>query len=277
MDDRARRAELKAFLRSRRAGLSPEQAGFVRGKRRLTEGLRREELAALAGVGLTWYTWLEQGRAINPSARMLSRVSRALRLSRTDEAYLFTLAGQPAPLVSQQTDVTQLPTLQRVLDGFTAGPAVIFDPVFDVLAFNSIWERIYAPGDYRGPFASNHIYRMFMDSDRRRLYVDHDAVAQNMVGLLRGRYADHIGDRRFEELIAQLGAVSPEFTQLWSGHQTQALDLFHLRLRHPTMGALALHATRFPVEDIRGALVFFGAPADQATEAALGGLDRSGM
>ena len=87
------RTELKAFLRTRRAALTPEAAGLPRGSRRLTPGLRREEVAALAEVGVTWYTWLEQGRAINVSAAALTRIARALSLSPTDEAYLFALMG----------------------------------------------------------------------------------------------------------------------------------------------------------------------------------------
>ena len=93
MQHSRQRTELKAFLRSRRAALAPEAVGLPRGGRRLTPGLRREEVAALAEVGLTWYTWLEQGRAINVSAAALARIARALRLDATDEAYLFSLAG----------------------------------------------------------------------------------------------------------------------------------------------------------------------------------------
>src|SRR5262249_36281778 len=117
MSASARREELKAFLRARRASVTPEATGLPRGKRRLTPGLRREELAALAGVGVTWYTWLEQGREINVSADTLRRIARALGLSISDERYLFSLAGLPVP-GSASFRAPAPPIVQLLLDGF---------------------------------------------------------------------------------------------------------------------------------------------------------------
>jgi transcriptional regulator with XRE-family HTH domain len=259
------RAELKAFLRARRNALTPEDAGVPRGKRRLTPGLRREEVAALAGVGVTWYTWLEQGRDINVSTDTLDRVSRALRLSASDQIYLFTLAGVPPPRLLRHPEVKNLSALQQVLDGFTAGPAVMFDPTFEVLAYNALWDLIYTLDAHKGPFARNHVYRLFADPARRRLYVEYDLVARNMVGLLRAHYAEHLGDHRFEELVEALQDVSTEFARLWEQRRTQPLDAFILRLGHDTLGQLTFEVSRFRVEGSAGALVFLGTPADRET------------
>jgi transcriptional regulator with XRE-family HTH domain len=265
----SRRAELKAFLRARRAALAPEREGLSRGTRRLTPGLRREEVASLANVGLTWYTWLEQGRKINVSADTLRRVSRALRLSASDQVYLFTLAGLPPPPATRRPAGENLSIWQRVLDGFTSGPAVMFGPSFDVLAYNALWDVIYAFDGCHGPFAHNHVYRMFMDPRRLHLYADYDAVTHNMVGLLRAHYANHVGDPQFEQLVDELQRVSAAFARLWKDRQTQPLEMFALRLRHETLGRLALHVVRVPADTAPGALVFLGPPADAQSAAVL--------
>lgn len=273
---RERRAELKAFLRARRARIRPEEAGLPRGKRRIAPGLRREEVAAIAGVGVTWYTWLEQGRDINVSAETLRRVSKALKLSASDEVYLFTLAALPAPLPSAHLfdRGPDLEAVQRVVHGFTTGPAVTFGPRFDVLASNAVWDRIYSAHEYSGPFARNHVYRLFMDPVRRRLYADHDAVARNMVGLLRTHYAERLTDPDFGALVTALERESPDFARLWAERETQSLETFALRLRHEELGALAFDAVRFPVEKASGVLVFLGPPADAATAQAIASMTR---
>jgi transcriptional regulator with XRE-family HTH domain len=240
-----------------------------RGRRRLTPGLRREEVASLADIGVTWYTWLEQGREINVSADTLRRLANALKLSGSDEIYLFTLAGVPAPLDARRANLEDPGALQAVLDGFTTGPAVMFGPTFDVLGYNPVWNLIYRIDSYGGPFARNHVYRLFMDPVRRRLYVDYEAVARHMVGLLRAQYADHLGSLEFQELVAALSAASPPFARLWSECRTEPLDPFPLRLQHETLGRLTLRASRFPVVGTPGILIFFGTPEDRKTAATL--------
>src|SRR5580658_9551861 len=168
MDPKARGAELKAFLRARRALLTPEAMGLPRGPRRLTPGLRREELAAIAGVGVTWYTWLEQGREINVSDDTLERVSRALKLSPSDRAYLFTLVGLP---VRQKHETSVSEAMRLAVAGFTAGPAMIFSPRFDVLVHNQLAAIVYSMAeDETSRFANNHLWQLFMDPRRQRLY-----------------------------------------------------------------------------------------------------------
>jgi transcriptional regulator with XRE-family HTH domain len=207
------RTELKAFLRARRAALTPEAAGLPRGPRRLTPGLRREEVATLAQVGVTWYTWLEQGRAINVSAAALTRIARALSLSPTDEAYLFALMGLT------RTDVPEHhfnlpPVMHEVLDLYQA-PAFVLDTVFNVLAWNRMAECLYDFGDFSGPFADNHLWNAFMNPARRRLYPDFENGALNLLGIFRMNQAAHPEDPRFHQLIEALNAASPEFVELW--------------------------------------------------------------
>jgi transcriptional regulator with XRE-family HTH domain len=266
--DAKRRAELRAFLRIRRAAVAPESAGIPRGKRRLASGLRREEVALLADVGVTWYTWLEQGRRINVSAAMLRRVSRVLKLTESDEGYLLTLAGAAAARLPGRADLYDLSILQRVLDGFTTGPAVMFDQTFDVVASNALWKLIYTPQEYSGRFAQNHVYRLFLDPTRRALYVDYDVVTRQMVGLLRAQYGHHVGAREFEGLIEALRVDSASFARLWAEHETQPLAPSMLRL-YVKPSSVTLHVSRFPVEGVPGLVIFFGPPADQESAAVL--------
>lgn len=222
MQHSRQRIELKTFLRSRRAALAPEAVGLPRGGRRLTPGLRREEVAALAEVGVTWYTWLEQGRTINVSATALARIARALRLGATDEAYLFSLAGL-AHAEPAQGRVELAPTVQGVLDLYQA-PAFVLDPVFDVLASNAQAERLYRFDACRGRFGANHLWNAFMNPARRRLYEPClESGLLNLLGIFRVNQAAHADDPRFDALIDALMEASADFPELWRRQHIAAL------------------------------------------------------
>ena len=277
MQHSRQRTELKAFLRARRAALAPEVVGLPRGGRRLTPGLRREEVAALAEVGLTWYTWLEQGRAINVSAAALARIAQALRLDATDEAYLFALAGL-ARAEPVRNHVLLPPTVQGVLDLYQA-PAFVLDPVFDVLACNALAERLYRFGECRGRFAANHLWNAFMNPARRRLYEPcFEPGLLNLLGIFRVNQAAHPDDPRFETLIEALAAASPEFLALWQRHYTAPLTAWSGHFRHPEFGEVRLHSNRFPLRDAdgtaSGATAFFFTPKDAATAASFARMAR---
>jgi hypothetical protein len=161
------REELAKFLRTRREALSPADVGLRYTARRRTPGLRREDVADLAGVSVTWYTWLEQGRDIHCSMALATRLGKALRLSRTDREYLFRLAGHSPPPSTRNAAIE--PSIQAVFDGFTAGPALLISPRLDVLAFNQYADRVFGLAGRTGSFDGNHLYRGFMDPERRKL------------------------------------------------------------------------------------------------------------
>ena len=261
-------SELKAFLRARRAALAPEAAGLSRGPRRLTPGLRREEVASLAAVGVTWYTWLEQGRAINVSAAALTRIARALALDATDEAYLFALAGVPRAEPSATQPVLP-PAMQGMLELYRA-PAFVIDPVFDVLAWNRMAQRLYDFGQFRGPLAHNHLWNAFMNPARRRLYAPcFEPGMLNLLGIFRVNHAAHPHDPRFDELIEALTRASPEFVELWQRQQVAPLSAWTAHFFHPDFGDVRAHSVRLPLRDGRadGATAFFFVPQDDATAA----------
>jgi transcriptional regulator with XRE-family HTH domain len=260
-----RREELASFLRARRAALSPEAARLPAGNRRRTPGLRREEVAQLADVGVTWYTWLEQGRDIRMSRETLERIACALRLSPTDRAYLFDLVDLAKRPLTREVD----PPVQAVLDALEF-PAMVINARFDVLAFNPLMDEIYRFDAYQGRFARNLIWRNFMDPTRRKLYANWENDWPRAVRILRAQYASRVEDASFEELIANLCESSPEFRRAWRSHSTEELSLVDtIRLDAPRLGALTLQSTRFLLADRPGDVLFVMVPADAQTRAAL--------
>jgi transcriptional regulator with XRE-family HTH domain len=239
------RDELRQFLVARRAAVSPQSAGLAAGMRRRTPGLRREEVAALAGVGVTWYTWLEQGRDIRVSPQALRRIAEALRLSSTDTSYLFALAGlQHAQTLNPDRSVAVDRSLQVALDAFRA-PAFLLGYCWDVEAFNSLADRIYRFNEYSGPYARNHVWRLFMDPTRRAAYLDWDAFARFTVGVFRMSYAQHRSDAYFESLISTLQQSSAQFKRLWGAQETDLLTHRSVRLLVPGVGELNVTSLRF--------------------------------
>jgi transcriptional regulator with XRE-family HTH domain len=266
MNTRMQRTELKAFLRARRAARAPEAAGLPRGQRRLTPGLRREEVAALADVLLTWYTWLEQGREINVSAAALARIARALALSPSDEAYLFALAGLLRPEPAAERIEVPVP-IRGMLDHYQ-GPAFVLDPLFDLLAANRYADFLFDFQAVRGPFARNHVWNAFMHPPRRVLYQPHfTRSAANLVAIFRMSHAAHPDDPRFDALVAALEQASPDFAQLWGQHETAPLAALELPLYDARLGHFCVHSTRLPIRDghADGATVFCFVPADAAS------------
>jgi transcriptional regulator with XRE-family HTH domain len=244
-DATARRNELREFLVARRAAVSPQSAGLSARIRRRTPGLRREEVATLAGVGVTWYTWLEQGRDIRVSPQTLTRIAEALRLSPTDTSYLFSLAGLPhAQTLNRNRTVEVERALQVALDAFQA-PAFLLGYCWDVEAFNALADRIYRFNEYSGPYARNHVWRFFMDPARRAAYLDWDSFARFIVGVFRMTYAQHRSDSYFDGLISTLQQNSAEFKRLWGAQETDLLTHKSVRLLIPGMGELHATSLRF--------------------------------
>jgi len=259
------REELGKFLRARRAALKPELVSMPAGRRRRTPGLRREEVAQLADVGVTWYTWLEQGRDIHVSRQTVERIAHALRLTASDRAYLFNLLEPAREQLSQRVDAP----IQSVLDAL-ASPAEVVNARWDVLAFNQLADEIFKFDHYRGRFARNLIWRGFVDPARRALYVDWEKDLGVLVRFLRAQYASHLDDASFEELVSALCKASPEFVRMWDAQSTQPVSLLYtIRLTAPRLGALTVQSTRFFLADRPGDMLLVLLPADPQTAAIL--------
>jgi transcriptional regulator with XRE-family HTH domain len=240
MRDDARRRELAAFLRARRANIKPTDVGLPEGiKRRRTPGLRREELAQLSGVGLTWYTWLEQARDIPASPQVVQALASALRLDDDERRHLFTLAGLPVRLPAAEPGQAP-PTVQRMLDSLMPNPAYVIDQRFDIVAWNAAQAGLWLDPGRVPPADRNLVWLMFHDPAVRTLLEDWSGTARTVVAQFRAAAGQFPDDPRFEELSARLSEHSAEFAQWWNAYSVAEFDVSVNRLKHPVCGPLDL-------------------------------------
>ncbi|MFD3412877.1 helix-turn-helix transcriptional regulator [Streptomyces cyaneofuscatus] len=253
--------ELGKFLRSRRSHVTPEAAGVpVLGRRRVP-GLRREEVAGLAGVSTVYYTRLEQGRATNPSDAVLEALARVLWLDATERAHLHDLAHPPQrrPTNSPPPGARQVRAdVRRLLDAVGAVPAYVLDPGMDVLAANELALALVpglavAPAD--GPNLARHI---FLDTEARSLYPQWDQVARQTIGYLRFSAARHVHHSRLGHLVAELSALSPEFRILWAAQEVREKTYGTKSFDHPLAGRfdLAYETLYFPGDEGQSLVIF---------------------
>jgi transcriptional regulator with XRE-family HTH domain len=246
--DEIRRQELSNFLRTRRARVSTVDVGLPGASRRRTPGLRREEVAQLAGMSVTWYTWLEQARPISVSAEMLDNLARVLRLEGIERVQLFQLALRDPVLDSKAKAQRISPLLKQMLDQMEHLPAFIIGPRWDVLGWN------FAAGAFFG-FPSiaaaerNLVWLFFTDSTLRPLIVDWPTRARDVLARFRVNYGRHAGDRHFVQLVERLKSVSAEFAEWWPRHDVLPQSEGLKRYNHPLVGRLQLQHVSFSVLD----------------------------
>jgi transcriptional regulator with XRE-family HTH domain len=249
MNDQERRKELAQFLRSRRERISPEAMGLPGGSRRRTPGLRREELASLAGIGVTWYTRLEQGRDITVSPQVLESLARVLDLDAAERNHLFILAREQQPADPYPLTTAISPELQCILDRMGTYPAYVANPRWDIIAWNQAMARVYTDFGFL-PIRERNIPRfMFTNPLQRTLLTDWEKEAQGMLALFRASTERYVGEPWFKELVADLQQASPEFREWWPRHDIQAAHTGQKELNHPLVGRLVLQSTTFQVSD----------------------------
>lgn len=242
----ARRA-LSDFVRDRRARTRPEDVGLASGARRRTPGLRREEVAQLAGVGVTWYTWFEQGRDIQVSTHFLERVCRALSLDAVERAHLFTLAQhRPPPLAP--AGIPAVSNAVRAMLNSLPNPAYIKTSRWDVVAWNPV--AAAALGDFAqvSPERRNTLWLVFTDPAYRRMMPDWEEDARRVLAKFRLDHGRAQGDPRFEALIDELQDVSPEFQRWWPLLDVSGRGEGVKRLRHEVLGLIEFEHTAFTLE-----------------------------
>lgn len=258
------RRELGSFLRTRRERLTPDQVGLPDTRRRRTPGLRREEVAVLAGVGVTWYTWLEQGRPINVSQQVLTAVSRALRLDDTERRHLERLAGaRPQPAEPIALDASLAHTYQPVLDKLDPYPACLQTSTFDLVAYNRTYRFLFTDIDQIPLDERNCALQFFTDANWRSRYVDHDIVASRMVAQLRAAVGRTAGSTA-AQTIDRLRQRSEEFSQLWDQHHVMLPHLETKRLDSPHVGLLQLNFVSTSVAETSHRLTVM-TPDDETT------------
>jgi transcriptional regulator with XRE-family HTH domain len=237
MQERERRQTLADFLRQRRARLSPSDVGLPSGTRRRTPGLRREEVAQLANIGISWYVWLEQGRDVHPSEQVLESIAQALRLTLNERRHLFLLARQPLPSPTPPSDESISPALQSMLDNLDPAPAYVMGQRFDYLAWNKGADALFSISEASSPYDRNLIWRLFT-SQTMRGRPHWEQVARATLAEFRAASANYPGDRWFEEMIEDLKQISPEFCRWWPLHDVRGALDGHKVMQHPIMGHL---------------------------------------
>lgn len=249
----ARRKAFGDFLRSRRERLTPAAVGLAAGFRRRTPGLRREEVALLAGVGTTWYTWLEQGRDVRPSAEVLAALATALHLSQDERRHLFTLADRSSQTLHNPNNTEVVPdALIRMLNSMAGQPAYVLGRRWDILAWNAAATHVFGDFSRLEGDTCNMMFLMFADEAHRRLLRDWDDIAPLSLAIFRADSGRFVGDLDFERLISLLMKKSPEFAAWWPRQDVMRQPSTVKRIRHPIDGQLEFEYLTLDVSDCPG-------------------------
>ena len=256
-----RSSELGAFLRARRDALTPEDVGLPRTGPRRVPGLRREEVAALAGVGLTWYTWLEQGRPISVSTQVLDALARLFRLTGEEHDYLYRVAGVPAARPPDAPPAAAIdPVTRRVLDRFGTTPAAVFSERYDLIAASAGFRLLFRGIDGNTGLHRNALYKMGRAADTRHPVADPDYLAA-MVTQVRHAYGRHVGEPEWERFIAEITGSSPVIAGAWESQEVGHAPSEH-RFRCPPVGWIRFSSARYLLDRFDGAFLTVYLPLD---------------
>jgi transcriptional regulator with XRE-family HTH domain len=235
---RDRRADLAEFLAARRAALRPGDVGLPAGTRRRTAGLRREEVAHLAGVSVSWYTWLEQGRPINPSVDVLDALTRALRLDSVERDHLLALCGHPIRRSVEALAISPPPGVLELLDALDPAPAYVLGPTWNFLAWNAAQQRLSPVLAELPPERRNLVWLVFAEPSVRRLIGDWPNEARRVLSQFRAETTPIRHEPAVVELVAAVTAASPEFAEWWPRHDVGGFEERIRTFHHPVDGTL---------------------------------------
>lgn len=243
------RDELAEFLRVRRARVTPPEVGLPSGDRRRTPGLRRQEVAQLAGMSIDYYIRLEQGRGPHPSRQVLNALARALILNQDERTHLFHLGGQPLDPPRIRDDVPG--SLLHLISFLEEVPAYVLDARYDIRAWNPLASAIMGDLSAQPPDALNVIRWVFMSPDIAEHLGDEEKgrFARASVADLRAAAGRYPEDRALQELVAEMIALSPEFAELWARHEVQIRREQRKRIIHPVVGVIDTICQVMPVPD----------------------------
>lgn len=261
--------ELAAFLRSRRARLHPDDVGLpVRRQVRRTPGLRREEVAELAGVSTDYIVRLEQGRGLRPSAEVVEALSRALRLNADERTYLFDLARQRMPDNGTPATVPA-PALTMLVEQLSPLPAMLVDHRYDILAWNREMACLITDFEALPEHRRNSMWLCLLDPALREFFAERERVIREGVADLRAAWAAHPEDQRLADLIGEFTALSEEFARAWDRHDVKVQGRGNKPLCHPEVGPLVVtYEVLMPVQDPDQRIIIYRA-ADADSQVAL--------
>ena len=265
------RKQLGAFLRARRESLDPQRLGLPRSGRRRTPGLRREEVAMLADVGVTWYTWLEQGREVNPSVAVMQAVAEALQCSELETRHLFVLAGL-TPLESANVPQCEgiSPGTRRMLDSLLPQPASIQKPNFDIVAWNEAFCRLMGVDFSIIPEDDRNCIYLYLTHPGWRSRLANPDVLGNFVSYFRAAMAEHRGEPAWENKLARFFAASAEFEALWhQRYEVRGVENQIKTFLHPEFGEFQLQQMYWYSAPRNGSRLLVYLPVDEVGEGVL--------
>ncbi|GAB6988844.1 helix-turn-helix transcriptional regulator [Paenibacillus pini] len=281
MNHEARLKALSTFLKLQRAKIQPQAAGLPQGSRRRTPGLRREEVAQLAGVSSTWYTWLEQGRDIKVSSSVLDCIASALQLTGDERKYLFSLAMETSSAgvsLMEQPQAQISPSLQKILDELRFCPTIISDRHCQIVGWNEAASHVFLNFKEIPVEDRNMIQLLFTRKEFNRLAVNWEHFVMGFLSIFRAYYGQYVEDEWYDTFVKQMEAADPRFSALWQQSQVSSAPEVLIEFRHAKVGKMLFDLTSLQVQgssDLRCS-IYTPAP-ESSTESKLTRLmDRSG-
>lgn len=239
--------ELAHFLKTRRNKIQPEQAGLPSGTRRRTAGLRREEVAQLAGIGLTWYTWLEQERDIQVSNQVLESIARVLCLTAEETCHLFSLAGNTVMAANSSELNLITPAIRNLLNNIVDVPAYVMDQRWNLLAWNDISQKVFGDFSVLSPSERNIVHLMFMNRPYMNLFEDWPFHAYGIIARFRAAYGKYPDDVWFDPFIKNMCNSSTIFDEWWAMHDVHGMDDVIKEIHHPKARRMIFEFSSFDI------------------------------
>ena len=250
MNSPTRLQMLSEFLRAKRAQILPQSVGLPAGTRRRTPGLRREEVAQLAGVSTTWYTWLEQGRDIQVSASVLDNVAEALKLTVDERKYLYALAleGGAGPAVREEEEPQLSPALQRILQELRHCPTIVSDRRCHIVGWNEAASHVFLDFTVIPPEERNMIRLLFTRKEFQSLAVNWEHFVKGFLSIFRAYYGQYVEDEWYDRFLEEMKEVHPDFQRLWNQSQVSTAPEVVIEFRHARAGKMLFHLTSLQVQ-----------------------------
>ncbi|GGI45300.1 transcriptional regulator [Paenibacillus marchantiophytorum] len=249
MNTKERLQALSEFLKVHRARIQPSEAGLLSGSRRRTPGLRREEVATIAGVSTTWYTWLEQGREIKMSVQVLDRIAMALQLNEDERQYLFMLAlEQPAPTTFIDKSPTISPALTRILSELHDCPTIISDRRCNIVGWNQAAAAIFLDFSRIPPEQRNMIWLLFTRKELKALAVNWSDFVKGFLAMFRSYYGQYVADNWYSEFIEKISEQNKDFRTFWDQSDVSTAPDVFIEFRHAKVGKMLFDLTTLQVQ-----------------------------
>jgi transcriptional regulator with XRE-family HTH domain len=267
VNDNGRFQALSEFLKKHRERLQPNEVGLPSGGRRRTPGLRREEVAQLAGISTTWYTWLEQGREIKVTAQVLNHVATALQLNEEERKYLFMLAlDQSAPSTGGDNSPVIRPAVKLILNELHNYPAIVSDRRCNIVYWNQAAAIVFINFELVPPEERNMIWLLFTRREFKTLAVNWGDFVRGFLALFRSYYGQYVGDTWYKDFIERLTRENPEFRNFWNHNDVSSAPEVFIEFRHSKAGKMLFDLTSLQVKGDKNLQCSVFTPSDSNTD-----------